>query len=144
MTRHVLVAYDGSPLADRALRFATHEFPDDEVTALYVVDQERDPTAMSGWGNDPHEWEDWLEAERDLAAGLFERAERVASEEGGSVRTAAAVGRVHDRVVQYAADHDVDVVVVGTHGRSAARKALLGSVAETVIRESPVPVVAVR
>ncbi|WP_254544399.1 universal stress protein [Halomarina pelagica] len=144
MTRRVLVAYDGSLLAERGLAFAASEFPDDDVVALYVVDRERDPTAMKGWGDDPHEWEDWLDEERERAAELFEQAEAIAEREGATIRTAVAVGRVHEMIVRYAADHDADMVVVGTHGRSTLKKALLGSVAEEVTRRSPVPVVTVR
>lgn len=40
-------------------------------------------------------------------------------------------------------DHDIDLVVVGTHGRTGAQKFLLGSVAEEIFRRSPVPVLTI-
>jgi nucleotide-binding universal stress UspA family protein len=46
--------------------------------------------------------------------------------------------------VDYAAEHDIDHIVVGSHGRTGASRILLGSVAETVARRSPVPVTIVR
>jgi nucleotide-binding universal stress UspA family protein len=46
-------------------------------------------------------------------------------------------------VLEYAADHGVDCVVVGTHGRTGLSRFVLGSVAEEVLRASPVPVVTV-
>ncbi|WP_224333722.1 universal stress protein [Haloprofundus halobius] len=47
-------------------------------------------------------------------------------------------------IVDYATEHDVDVIVVGTHGRRGVRRMLLGSVAERVVRNSPIPVLTVR
>ncbi|WP_224448565.1 universal stress protein [Haloprofundus salilacus] len=46
-------------------------------------------------------------------------------------------------IVDYATEHDVDLVVVGTHGRHGVRRVLLGSVAERVVRNAPVPVLTV-
>jgi nucleotide-binding universal stress UspA family protein len=47
-------------------------------------------------------------------------------------------------LVDYAWDHDVDLAVVGTHGRRGVAHLLLGSVAEQVVREAPCPVLTVR
>ena len=47
-------------------------------------------------------------------------------------------------ILDYAGDHDVDVIVMGTHGRRGVRRLLLGSVAEEVVRVSRCPVLTVR
>ena len=47
-------------------------------------------------------------------------------------------------ILEYAGDHDVDVIVMGTHGRRGVRRLLLGSVAEEVVRVSRCPVLTVR
>jgi nucleotide-binding universal stress UspA family protein len=47
-------------------------------------------------------------------------------------------------IVEYARAHEVDLVIVGTHGRSAVKHFLVGSVAERVVRSAPCPVLAVR
>lgn len=49
-------------------------------------------------------------------------------------------GQPHEFIVREARDHDVDVIVLGTHGRSGLRKVLVGSVAERVIGHAPCPV----
>jgi nucleotide-binding universal stress UspA family protein len=52
-------------------------------------------------------------------------------------------GPVWDALHAFVATHDIDLLVVGTHGRTGLKKLLLGSVAEEIIRLSPCPVLAV-
>ena len=60
------------------------------------------------------------------------------------VRTAVEVGPPADRVVRYAGDNQVDLIVMGTRGRGAVEAVLLGSVAAHVVRRAPCPVLTVR
>lgn len=65
----------------------------------------------------------------------------------GSVRTQRAVQRGYSAapaILEYASDNDVDLIVLGTHGRRGVRHLLLGSVAEEVVRLAPCPVLTVR
>ncbi|AZH27214.1 universal stress protein [Haloplanus aerogenes] len=54
-----------------------------------------------------------------------------------------ADGPVYRAILDYADDHGVDCIVMGTHGRTGLGRYILGSVAERTLRESPVPVVTV-
>lgn len=47
-------------------------------------------------------------------------------------------------IVEYAKDNDVNLIVIGTHGRGAMAHLLLGSIAERVVRIAPCPVLTVR
>ena len=49
-----------------------------------------------------------------------------------------------DEIVQYAKAAGIDLIVMGTHGRGAMAHLLVGSVAETVVRTAPCPVLTVR
>jgi nucleotide-binding universal stress UspA family protein len=49
-----------------------------------------------------------------------------------------------DAIVDYARDHEIDLIVIGTHGRRALGRLLMGSVAERVVRSAPCPVLTVR
>ena len=49
-----------------------------------------------------------------------------------------------EAIVQYAKDHRIDLIVMGTHGRRALSHMLMGSVAERVVRTAPCPVLTVR
>jgi nucleotide-binding universal stress UspA family protein len=47
-------------------------------------------------------------------------------------------------IVRYAKENDIDLIVMGTHGRTGVVHALIGSVAEKVVRKAPCPVLTVR
>jgi nucleotide-binding universal stress UspA family protein len=47
-------------------------------------------------------------------------------------------------IVRYAKERDIDLIVMGTHGRGFVAHMLMGSVAEKVVRRSPCPVLTVR
>jgi nucleotide-binding universal stress UspA family protein len=53
-------------------------------------------------------------------------------------------GRPSHDIIHYAAEHEIDLIVMGTHGRGAAMQLLLGGVAEKVVRKAPCPVLTVR
>jgi nucleotide-binding universal stress UspA family protein len=63
---------------------------------------------------------------------------------GVSVDTAFAAGAVVPAILRAAAELGADLIVMGTHGRTGLAHVVLGSVAERVLRASPVPVLTVR
>jgi nucleotide-binding universal stress UspA family protein len=63
---------------------------------------------------------------------------------GDDVIGQVLIGQAPKKIVEYAADHDVDVIVMGTHGRHGIAHLLMGSVAERVVRIAPCPVLTVR
>jgi len=56
----------------------------------------------------------------------------------------ARFGKPFVEIIRYARDHEIDLIVVGSHGRTGLTHALLGSVAEKVVRKAPCPVLTVR
>jgi nucleotide-binding universal stress UspA family protein len=63
---------------------------------------------------------------------------------GLSARWVVRTGVPHEEIVGAAAQERADLIVIGTHGRGGLDRALLGSVADRVIRLAPCPVVTVR
>ena len=63
---------------------------------------------------------------------------------GLSARWVVRTGVPHQEIVGAAAQERADLIVIGTHGRGGLDRALLGSVADRVIRLAPCPVVTVR
>lgn len=58
--------------------------------------------------------------------------------------TEVIAGSPFIEIIRYARTHDIDLIVLGTHGRGPVAHMLLGSVAEKVVRKSPCPVLTVR
>ena len=56
---------------------------------------------------------------------------------------AMRIGAPADEIVRHAREHEVDLIVMGTHGRQGIARVLIGSVAETVVRKAPCPVLTV-
>lgn len=57
---------------------------------------------------------------------------------------ATEVGAPFAAIVKYARRENIDLIVMGTHGRGAVAHLLIGSVAENVVRKAPCPVLTVR
>lgn len=54
------------------------------------------------------------------------------------------VGAAFMEIIEYARDKSIDLIVIGTHGRSGLMHVLMGSVAERIVRKSPCPVLTVK
>lgn len=142
MVERVLVPMDGSPLSMRAFEHALSNHADADVCVLYVIDPmsavyESESVGIIGS-------EEWYERAKKYAEDLLGEAEARAAEAGVEVTTATEVGRPARAILAYETENDVDLVVMGSHGRTGVSRILLGSVAERVIRRSPVPVTVVR
>lgn len=136
----VLVAFDGTPLAERALDHALATYPDAEITVLHVIDfVEESYGAEALVGS-----EALRDRAHDRSSKLLAAAEDVATERDREVSTATRVGKPAREIVEYAEERDVDTIVIGSHGRSLVARVLLGSVAEAVVRRAPTPVLVVR
>jgi nucleotide-binding universal stress UspA family protein len=87
---------------------------------------------------------------QDLHQGLRAHAEQQLQDfvkarphNGFPIETAVCEGRVTDSILAFAASHEVDLIVIGTHGRHGFDHFLLGSVTEKVLRKARQPVLAV-
>ncbi|SFC55129.1 Nucleotide-binding universal stress protein, UspA family [Halobiforma haloterrestris] len=144
MTDHVLVPVDESERSTQALEFACTEYPDADITAIHVLDPGDFYAATGIEGGAMANYDEIRKHHETQADNILEQARREAEEYGREIETDQVVGGVSQSIVDYAGAHDVDHIVVGSHGRTGASRILLGSVAETVARRSPVPVTIVR
>lgn len=141
MAEHVLVAHDGSPQSEAALEHALAEHGDTRITVLRVID----PVA-AGYSAEATiaGAEQWFGDAKTAAEEALATVRQRGAERGVEVDTAVEVGRPTSTIVEYVAANDVDHLVLGSHGRTGVSRILLGSVAEGVMRNSPVPVTVVR
>lgn len=142
MPTRVLVPLDGSELSMRALDYALDRWADAEITVLHVIDPLDVVYGAEAGG--PAGGEEWYGAAREAAEDLFDRACEEAAAAGVDLRTEIVVGSAGPAIVEYVTDHDVDHVVMGSHGRSGLSRLFLGSVAERVLRGAPTTVTVVR
>jgi nucleotide-binding universal stress UspA family protein len=59
-------------------------------------------------------------------------------------RREVRVGVDYREIIDYAIKHDIDLIVMATHGRTGLAHVLLGSVAEKVVRKAPCPVLTIK
>lgn len=156
MTKRILVPIEDSPLSTKALEVALTDYPDADITVLHVMDpigsgfnifEVMRPKFRDGAppGSVSIEyWDEWHQAATDRAEELFTAARQLAAEYELTIQTVLEFGEPKHVIVEYAEAHDVDRIVMGSHGRSGPERLLLGSVAEAVVRRSPVPVMVVR
>lgn len=131
MATRILVPVDGSPQSREALKHALTHHPDGQIIALHV----KDPLEM-GYAADPMGggyWEGWAEYAEEHAERVLQEASELAEAEDVEIETAVEMGPPARTIVDYAEEHAVDTIVMGSHGRSGVSRILLGSVAETVV-----------
>jgi len=63
---------------------------------------------------------------------------------GRTVVQAVVEGSPKTEIIRYARTHDIDLIVLATHGRTGLAHVIIGSVAESVVRTAPCPVLTVR
>ncbi|OIB57051.1 universal stress protein [Natrialba sp. SSL1] len=143
----ILIPTDGSTVAEHAVEHALDlaETYDAAVHALYVVDtsavdiglgtEQVDRIRQGKFGDMP----ELEQRASDATAAVASKA----ADRGLAVTEAVIGGQPHRQIADYADDHDVDLIVMGSAGRSGVRRALLGSVAERTLRTTRRPVLVV-
>ncbi|OGL00897.1 MAG: hypothetical protein A3E31_15575 [Candidatus Rokubacteria bacterium RIFCSPHIGHO2_12_FULL_73_22] len=139
----VLVPLDGSRLAERALG-ALREVggrSGAELLLLRVVAPVNPVrlgrVAPSGPGRT-------LAARRRIAKRYLVRVRDRMARRGFRARALVRAGDPAAQILKFAREEGVDLIAMSTHGRSGLRRVLFGSVAEAVIRRTPLPLLVVR
>jgi nucleotide-binding universal stress UspA family protein len=145
--RRILVATDFSEVADEALEGAGRIAK--KLGADLLLVHAHTSISDPAFGDLPPEMRSYAEGLQsrlqreaaDAAALLDARAGRLPG--GVRVQTKMLVGRPGDAIVDEARQSAAGLVVLGTHGRGAVGRAILGSVAHEVLRTAPCPVLLV-
>ncbi|HET9822069.1 MAG TPA: universal stress protein [Burkholderiaceae bacterium] len=144
MARRILVPVDGSPTAQRGLEEALRLARplDASVVLLHVVEVYPMMMEMATAAT----WEAVTTDLRRHGQEVLDRAREAALAQQVACEAHledASAARVCDVITSQARAHDCDLIVMGTHGRRGLEHALIGSDAERVVRQSPVPVLLV-
>ncbi|NOX64099.1 MAG: universal stress protein [Chloroflexi bacterium] len=143
MYRRILVPLDGSRFAERALDEAKRFVGDETEIILLEVVHIPFPVMTPDLGASMvmMDLDEMLAEAQAYLNGLVE----TLKEEG--VRASAEAlenENVAVAIVEYAREHDIDLIVMSTHGRGGLSRLVFGSVAEGVLRQAPCPVLLVR
>jgi nucleotide-binding universal stress UspA family protein len=134
----VLLATDGSPDATLAARSAI-ELCERTGSELHVVHVgEYVPMILAYTEEEP------IELQRNAERLLEEQVERVRAAGGTVAGAHLRLGRPAEQIIDLSEELGVGVIVVGSRGESALRRAVLGSVSEDVVRYAHCPVFVVR
>ena len=139
MYDRILFPTDGSDGTVAALEHAIEHALTYEATlhVLYVI-EETYPVVEAG----APETLDALERHGERALEEVRTKAKAAGVE--AIQGRVAGGSPYRQIVEYADEYDIDLIVMGTHGRRGVDRYLLGSVAEKVVRTADCPVLTVK
>jgi len=140
LIKRVLVAYDGSIYSWKALEYACSlsKIINCAVRAIYVVEISRFHVLLSGV---------LIARERLLENGaklLEEARQKVKEKYDIDIEIAIRVGHPVEEVINEAKHWNANLIVIGARGAGGFRELILGSVAEALIRHSPIPILIVK
>jgi nucleotide-binding universal stress UspA family protein len=142
LAQHILVPFDFSPYAEQALVYAIDlaQTLQARLTLLHVI--HLTPLAMGDMATGfPAAY--FEEMETEAHQQVHAARERV-HQAGLRCDIIISQGVPFQTIVDTAGDRDVDLIVMGTHGRTGLTHVLMGSVAEKVVRLAPCPVLVTR
>lgn len=131
---HILVPTDGSDLSRQAMEHA--------ISLAVAYDGKIHALSIDEGGGSTRRDQSRTDSE-DLAAEAVEEARERANARGVPITVSVRTGSSEEEIRQYAENSDVDIVVMGTEGRTGLWGAIFTSVAEKTVRDSPVPVLTV-
>ncbi len=144
MFKHILVPVDGSDASLLAVAKAAElaKAFDSAVTALYVVD----PYPFTGVGADfAYGQAQYLNAAKAEANTVLDSARKAMADAAVAVTTVVGEDQaVYEGIVRALDGTDIDLIVMGSHGRRGLGKLMLGSVVQKVLGAVHIPVMVVR
>jgi nucleotide-binding universal stress UspA family protein len=135
--KNILFATDFSTYSDAAVPYAStiaRQYGARLYGAHIAPSEDYLFTAPDLW---PAHIQEEKQLQQEVTARLDEQLRGVPHE------TLFGIGEVWNALSRMLGEHDIDLLVVGSHGRTAARKLLMGSVAETIFRQATCPVLIV-
>ena len=139
--KKILIATDGSEPNKKAISYGIElaKLSEAKVYAVFVVDTASFASIPMDTG-----WEMMYELLQKEGTDATRLVEDDAKALGVDVESAVIEGHPSHEIIEFAENNDIDLIVMGTLGKSGLDKFLLGSVAEKVSRNAKVPVLVVR
>ncbi|WP_445476261.1 universal stress protein [Methanococcoides methylutens] len=139
--KKILIATDGSEKNKKAISYGI-EFAKLSGAKLYVV-YVVDTAAFASIPMDAG-WEMMYELLETEGKDAAKAVEELATKAGLDSESAVLEGHPSHEIIEFAKNNEIDLIVMGTLGKTGIDRFLLGSVAEKITRNSEVPVLVVR
>ena len=139
----IIVAFNASAEARRALTLACSWFRDATIRAVHVTDRRTDGVDESMTGGRSGDLDDAERHDELATERLIDQAREIAGERGVDLETSVLSENVGDALITYAEEGPVEAVVMGRAGDPSLRERFLGGLTRTVVDGAPVPVVVV-
>lgn len=143
----ILVPIDGSEPSFHAARIASHiadKFQSEIIVLYVVVSPSKSEYANLTGLVTPKQIDMIIENAKKESKNWFKRIEDMVKEENSNIKISMKViltgVAVYGEVIQYAQQESIDLIVIGTRGRSGIKKLLLGSTASGVVTYANCPV----
>jgi nucleotide-binding universal stress UspA family protein len=142
--RKILVPIDGSECSLNAAKYAIKVAKDEnaELFCIHVI-----AGVPYGYASSPPAIDQYFKDIEEKAQSWFDKVRDMAKNEGIpelKTETFADVKSVIGSIIDYATSRDVDLIVIGTRGRTGLKRFLMGSVANGVVQHAHCPVLLVR
>jgi nucleotide-binding universal stress UspA family protein len=149
MYEHILVPLDGSTLGEAALPHAQAVAEKFGASLLLLRVANVSATIMAATGPDtglvaPDLIDEVIDDQEDDGRAYLERTTERLKAAGGSVTWQLVEGSPAHAIIETARKNNCDLITMATHGRSGLQRAVLGSVADAVVRDSHLPVLLIR
>ncbi|AKG53416.1 universal stress protein [Dehalogenimonas sp. WBC-2] len=139
MYKKILVPLDGSELSESILpQVIAVAKPSKADVVLFRVLEPMDKGVRDTLGDDLAHKLDTVNMEE--AQSYLQKIAGTLQQQGLKVSIITATGHPSASIIEYAGTHAVDLITMATHGRSGLSRLAFGSVADKVLRQSPVPV----
>ena len=140
--RQILIATDGSETANEAADFGIEMVgcSGAKVYAIYVIDTTpyRSVPLDQIWSKDV--LDEFERAGHEATSYV----EKIAKAAGVEVESRVLKGHPAEKIVSFAEDNNIDMIIIGSLGKGGYERVVLGSVSEKVVRHAKVPVLVVR
>lgn len=139
--RNIVIATDGSENSQRAISCGVEiaKLSGATVHALYVVDT---PSIIS------ETWTAGKEMVHELiireGKKVLSKVKKIIEDSGVEVKEVLLEGYPSEEIINFAENNNMDLILMGTLGKTGLERFLVGSVAENVVRNSKVPVMVIR
>jgi nucleotide-binding universal stress UspA family protein len=143
--KKILIPIDGSDCSLYAARYAVKLAKDEnaQLFCIHVIGS----VPYYGYMGSPAAIEQYYKDLEEKAQSWFDNVRDMARNEGISepkTETFSGVESTIESIIDYAANKDIDLIVIGTRGRTGLKRFVMGSVANGVVQHAHCPVLLVR